>query len=676
MTSAEWKESYTKPLLNETYVEIEIDCTDDVPLRASTIDSTASVMPGSNLASIVQNVHIERSGTLEEGVWTLDGNSAWLNNESSIGYVSNAVSGEDKQYEENPNVVIELDEAKSIPGITITWSKILNEWAESFTVEFFDSDGASLHKAEYERNTSVVANIMATVDNCKKIVITVLKWCAYGRRARIENVIAGAMLHFTKKELMSFNAEYTCSPINAELPTCIVKFSVENYDGRYSANGNMALNKYIAKQQKVTVRYGLMLDSGTIEYINGATVYVDSWGFESDGKKFSVSCRDSLYFMQNAYMKGTYNMQGATLKALAMDVIQDAGTQYTCIAGSYLDDSLESFTSMAYLPKNTHAELLQLIAQSSGMVLMYDREGTIRIEPLPETSQGDIDEINFYAYPQYTLNDLPGILNCKVYNYATTKVIVEDDHYPNVAGNDYVSSQDAQLIWNAVTKIGTGQDTGLTPEQEVKADADMDGAITAWDATLISRYAAYVGTGIYTPDLNGWETFFNETNGNKKIVSRTDVQLNPNNPTIVTINYSPSYDIAIHRDSTISNMEIATEFTTLTIEPGEGIKTIDLYGYPISSSSFDYPVTVIEGNDKVEGVDNPLITNTGMASASMNAVKDWITKTHMFELSNYRSDPSFDIGIAKYGDTTIFITDIKYVFNGAFHGSVEGKVIE
>lgn len=678
-TSASWKAAFNNPLLGESYVEVSIDCADRALLATATASTSTGEMPGSDVASIMTVNTIQRCGTLESGVWILDNTVDWRDSNSTIGYVSNAVSDETGEYDTEPVVTITLDSVTDVPGLTITWSSAFNEWAIDFDVEFFDNNNDSILKKSVINNMNVVASILNTVEDCKKIVITVNKWCLPGRRARIENVTAGAVIVFNKREILKFSSEQTVSPINAELPTARLDFSVQNYDGKYSTNSELDVSKYIEKQQRVNVRIGLTVSGNNVEWISGGTFYVDEWGFEYNNRSFYVKARDSLYFMRNKYLQGVYSMQGATLKALAQAVLQDASLQYTCIAGSYLDDGLLNYTSMAYLPKLTHAELLQIIAQAAGMQLGYDRNGYIRIEPISyddTDSQGTMAVMNFYDHPKYTLNDLPGILNCKVHNYTTTKVVVPANHFPNVAGYNYISVRDAQLVWTATANIGTGQPSGLTPEQEEKADADMDGTITAWDATLLSKFSAMAGAMVYSNDLAGWEIFFNETEGNKKIVAKTDVQQDASESIQLIVNHSPSYEITIHPDSDITSMSSSAEMTTLTIRAGQNMKTISLYGYPISENSYDYPITIIADNDSIQGVDNPLITSTAMASAAMDTVRDWILNTSVMQLSNYRADPAFDTGLSQFGSDYVYITDIRYEYNGAFHGSVTGKVVE
>ncbi len=67
-------------------------------------------------------------------------------------------------------------------------------------------------------------------------------------------------------------------------------------------------------------------------------------------------------------------------------------------------------------------------------------------------------------------------------------------------GDQIVNSGDAAAILSAAALIGSGAESGLTPEQESAADVNADGNINAGDASLVLSYAAESGTG-YTGTL-------------------------------------------------------------------------------------------------------------------------------------------------------------------------------
>lgn len=80
-------------------------------------------------------------------------------------------------------------------------------------------------------------------------------------------------------------------------------------------------------------------------------------------------------------------------------------------------------------------------------------------------------------------------------------------HYPDVNDDGSVDSRDVALIQTAASNIGAGLPSGLTPAQEVLADADMNGLINIKDANLVSEFTAGIGSHTYEDSLAGWIEF-------------------------------------------------------------------------------------------------------------------------------------------------------------------------
>ena len=686
-TSAAWKAVFDNRIMGEQFVEVVIDCSDDEALE----DSTVTVLSGqemqySDASSIVASDSVDRIGTLESNMWVLDSSTAWASSSSSMGYVSISLSDTDCAFKNVdaeiphyiPSVKITLDSVMDFDGLTIKWSKTFGEWATAFTVEFLDSSNDRILLKNVTNNKSIVYAILDKVNDCKYIIITVTKWCLPERRCRIEKVISGAILSLTKKDLLKYAFSKSESPINSELPSHVVDFTIHNYDDRYSADGSLAISDYLEKQNAVHIRYGITLESGDVEYTDGGTYFIDTWDVDSTGRKIAIKARDPFYFMSNWYAKSSYIPNGISLQTIAIGILQDAMQEYNCVSTWSLDSGLANITSASYMENVTHAQALQMVAQAAGMVLSYD--GTeIIISPADYTaqsSQGEIKQMNCFDYPTYELKALPNSVNCKVYTYKTDMIVIGADHYPDINGDGHVNSSDAQIVWAASVAIGTGQPTGLTNDQEIMCDCDMDGVITSWDAVLISKFAAGIGTLTYTDNLAGWNQFYNIEAGIKKAVADITMELTANAQATVVIHHAPSYDINVRCSETITSMTAYTDQTVIVLTPTSSSVTFKVYGYPITKSSHEYVQTIDANSDSVIIVDNQLITSGVVAESSIDAVTEYLGMQKSITLGNFRIDPAFTTGMATILNQSVYITDLKMTFSGMFKGSVSGKVVE
>ncbi len=80
-----------------------------------------------------------------------------------------------------------------------------------------------------------------------------------------------------------------------------------------------------------------------------------------------------------------------------------------------------------------------------------------------------------------------------------------------------MTASDSSLILAAAANIGTGHESGLTPEQELLADANRDGKINAVDASLVLSFSADLGVGKYSNNQEGWIEFLNDQRAGEKL---------------------------------------------------------------------------------------------------------------------------------------------------------------
>ena len=91
-------------------------------------------------------------------------------------------------------------------------------------------------------------------------------------------------------------------------------------------------------------------------------------------------------------------------------------------------------------------------------------------------------------------------------------------------------------------------------------------------------------------------------------------------------------------------------------------------------------VAVHSGSGAVQEVSNPLIIDEATANAVAEWCKDCL-KGRKTLSGSFRADPRLDVldkvtVVSKYSSSPVYITNIKYDYNGAFRGTYEGRVAE
>lgn len=104
---------------------------------------------------------------------------------------------------------------------------------------------------------------------------------------------------------------------------------------------------------------------------------------------------------------------------------------------------------------------------------------------------------------------------CKTKKIPNTNYMIPFDatNWPDLNDDGAADAKDAAIILTAAANIGAGNPSGLTPEQERRADANRDGEINASDAAIVLSFGAQSGAGNYENSVEGWYKFLNDRLG-------------------------------------------------------------------------------------------------------------------------------------------------------------------
>ena len=423
--SENWKNIHKRTLVNESFVEVSLDIADPEALAdASSQDNGAIYI--SNSSELTNGVDKTPTPycTLEQNLWCLDGNmKAIPESEFGVnGYVSDVLSDDTCIFSSKlPVITIGFSKVfdKLIPGVTITWSNTYGEYADTFEVIAYNGDTVVASK-EVVGNKSVKSLIFTDIIGYNRIAIFVKKWCLPNHRARVEEIFVGANKVYGKGSLFDYSHSQSVDPISTSLPKVEIKFSIDNVDGEYNPLNPDGLAKYLIERQEVKARYGLKLDDGTTEWINGGTFYLSEWYAKQNGMTADFTARDLLEFMSAIYhdthdastTRSLYDLATLILNAAELPLNGDGTVKWI------VDESLKRFYTKAPLPEDTHANCLQLIANAAECVIYQDRTGTLRIEPLKyDETDYKINSFNSYSKPEITLSKPLKQVNVKVYDY-------------------------------------------------------------------------------------------------------------------------------------------------------------------------------------------------------------------------------------------------------------------
>ena len=427
--SQAWKDAHKQTLLNESYVEVSLDIADP----DSIADAHAEDNGGIHISfseSIVQQEQDSMSalGTLEQNLWLLDGTREGIpdGDYKEDGYIGDVLSNAEGGFDSKiPTITIGFNtvHTKLIPGVTITWGKVYNEYAEHFIVTAYNGDTVVARK-EIIENKTVTSIVALDIINYNRITIEVLRWCLPNHRARVDEIFVGWRKVYSKAELFSYSHGQTVDPLSTSLPKMEIKFSVDNSDDSYNPYNLSGLSKYLTERQEVTARYGLKTNDNTIEWIKGGTFYLSEWYAKQNGISADFVARDLLEFMAAHYKDNVTEIQERSLYDLADKVFKDSDLPAN--SGWVIDESLKNIYTTAPLPDDTKANCLQIIANAGGCVLYPERDGMLYIKSMSnELKDYEINRFNSYSKPEITWSKPIKSIVVKVYHYTVGEKGIE-----------------------------------------------------------------------------------------------------------------------------------------------------------------------------------------------------------------------------------------------------------
>ena len=486
-----WKDAHKQAFLNESFVEVSLDIADPESVKGAAATDNGAVYI-SNTPEIVSGVSkdINPYTTLEQNMWLLDGSRKHIPivGYSTGEYVGDTLSDESGVFVgKTPTITISFSRVyeKLIPGITITWGTVGNDFATQFIVTAYNGDTIIATK-EIMDNKSVVSIVALDIINYDRITIQVLKWCLPNRRVRVDEIFVGWHKVYSKADLFGYSHSQSVDPVSTSLPKMEIKFSIDNIDNFYNPYNPNGLSKYLMERQEVKARYGLKLHNNTIEWIKSGTFYLSEWYATQNGMTADFTARDLLEFMSDNYKDRVTKISDRSLYDLAVQVLQAANLPLNT-DGSVrwvVDDSLKGIYTKAPLPDDTMANCLQLIANAGKCVLYPDRDGVLHIEPI-HTSVTDykVNSFNSYAKPELTFSKMIKDVAVKVYSYTISEKGVESSYNEITIGIGDVGDTitiDNPLLTSETDARKIGEWVGgylknrMTVKANVRADVRLD----------------------------------------------------------------------------------------------------------------------------------------------------------------------------------------------------------
>ena len=463
--SQAWKDMHQRQMLGESYIELSFSVTD--PDAAEDVEATDD---GHVYLSDTEQITIEeyrqapKYATLEHNFWRADGTYRIPPTvpDKYAGYIGATLANEDGLLSPAPVITLNFDKLydTTLPGLTITWSTLYQEYATDFTITAYGNSG-EVARRTVTGNTDVRSVVSMDVTGYNRIELAIQGWSKPGHYPRIERLRIGLVVSYGKSDIMSYDHSQEVSPISASLPVASVSFALNNTDNKFDPNNATGMSKYLVERQRITATYGLKLADGSIEYIPAGVFFLSEWNAPQNGLEATFTARNTLDFLQGEYVRGVYSPAGVTLYDLAEDVLSTADMPLLQDGSPMwvIDESLKDMTTTAPLPLCTQAVALQYIAQAAGCVMHCDKECVLHIEKAAQhMTDYAITNLVLYEHPELTLQKPLKSVAVKLHEY-----------YPDESGKE---------LFNGIVPVnGTATVTLTYSEPATDVTATVTGGV-------------------------------------------------------------------------------------------------------------------------------------------------------------------------------------------------------
>lgn len=356
--SSQYKDIMNRYKRNKSFISVGIGIIDQEAQASAVANADVAYWSKGNVFNINQN-KIEYA-TLEENYMKADGKMLFLpeNNELmqvlNNGIVTDSVCG---------SVRIDFPQLYSIKGLTLVFG---TAYPTEFTVQTKEKNLTYTNASE----KFITYDVLGDTDY---IVITPVSMVGGEQRFRLQSALMGVGLCYANEQTKSFNHSEEVSTISEELPKESTNFSFYDEENLFDVNDDNSFIDFLETMQEITISFGLELDDGTVEWHQVATNYLKTW--KSQKGIVTITATDRLSQMKDKYEIGN-KIYERTAYAEAQSIFSDAGIapdEY------FIDDYLNDVILKNPMPKGTHKQSLQLLANACRCSLSQDENGRIMI---------------------------------------------------------------------------------------------------------------------------------------------------------------------------------------------------------------------------------------------------------------------------------------------------------
>ena len=298
------------------------------------------------------------------------------------------------------------EEEVNLVGLHFIFYAYGNEYPTSFDVKIITNqqtyyiNGLSADSYSYdlefpachittEDGTLVSDDFRNGITGITQIVITINKWSAADRRARIDELEFGLNKIYDNTTLVNAEETRVLSAVGTELPISTFTFTVLDREMLFDAENPNSLTQFLTTRQPIEVTWIQQTDVGDVS-VKSATYYLKEWNDTDSRREYKLTAEDLIGFMEEPYNKGVFTGTEKSVKELVTELFNELFPQSSGLSDKLDCNAIgEDVKITAPLPLKlnnqqcTYKDCFMMLAQIAGCVITTDTEGRIVFKKLP-----------------------------------------------------------------------------------------------------------------------------------------------------------------------------------------------------------------------------------------------------------------------------------------------------
>ena len=358
--SKQYKEIMNRKIRNRAYISIALGVTNQEAGQSASIEG--EYIPWSDNEYPFSDVTINSQyATFEENFLSADGEMYFLPEDEDTEYLFKKGVTTNNIGEE---IRIDFDNRYNVRGLTLLFEK--NCYPTEFEL-ITETKTIRYSNNLVEFKTSNILGITSY------IIIRPITMLGGQQRFRLNKVGLGINLNFGNDEVKDFSLEEFVHSISEELPSITATLNVLDKDNRFNVDDEDSYINFFEAGQKATVKCGLELDNGDIEWLNIGVLSLSEWNSQKGSMQLTL--KDKLSLHDDTYSAGN-TIRERSLYDDAIAVLNDMGLEEKEYE---VDQYLKTVIVTNPLPEASHAECLQIIANAGRCILCQKIDGRISI---------------------------------------------------------------------------------------------------------------------------------------------------------------------------------------------------------------------------------------------------------------------------------------------------------